>query len=108
MRFCNGVDENFQHHFVINIGNCFTKIVSRVLLPHKSLHNNRDIFYKEMVLIFFINAIAKPHVKRMNAANGSLNSLQHSLKHAVLSRCNKADAGPSNSATSFGVIQLVQ
>ena len=20
MRFCNGVDENFQHHFVINIG----------------------------------------------------------------------------------------
>ena len=26
--FYNGVDENFQHHFVINIGYCFTKACS--------------------------------------------------------------------------------
>ena len=26
MRFCNGVDENFQPHFFINIGYCFTKV----------------------------------------------------------------------------------
>ena len=25
MRFCNGVDENFQHDFVINIGYCITE-----------------------------------------------------------------------------------
>ena len=25
IRFCNGVDENFQHDFVINIGYCITK-----------------------------------------------------------------------------------
>ena len=26
--------------------------ISRVVLPYKSVHNNRDIFYDEMVLIF--------------------------------------------------------
>ena len=25
MRFCNGVDENFQHHFDVNIGYYFTE-----------------------------------------------------------------------------------
>ena len=29
------------------------KLVSRAVLPHKSIHINRDIFYDEMVLIFF-------------------------------------------------------
>ena len=65
LRFCNGVDENFQHHFVIVIGYCISKIGITILLPHKSFHNNRDIFYDEMVLIFFINTIAKPFVKKL-------------------------------------------
>ena len=30
--------------------------------------NNRDIVYDEMVLIFFMNTIAKPHVKRLRKA----------------------------------------
>ena len=29
------------------------------------MHNNRDIFYDEMVLIFFMNTIVKPRVKRL-------------------------------------------
>ena len=28
-------------------------------------HNNRDIVYDDMVLIFFMNTIAKPRVKRL-------------------------------------------
>ena len=40
-------------------------IASRIVLPYKSIHCNRDIFCDEMVLIFFINTIAKPHVKRL-------------------------------------------
>ena len=39
--------------------------VSRILLPYKSLHSNRDMAYDEMVLIFVINTFAKPHVKRL-------------------------------------------
>ena len=41
------------------------KFVSRKLLPCKSHHNNRDIYYDEMVLIFFMNIIANPQVKRL-------------------------------------------
>ena len=43
MRFCNGVSENFQHHFVVYIYYCIIKAGSRVLLPCKGFHNNRDI-----------------------------------------------------------------
>ena len=32
----------------------------------KSFHHNRDIVYYEMVLIFFMNTITKPHVKRLS------------------------------------------
>ena len=35
MRFGNGVDENFQHDFVINIGYCITNVKSRRVLPYK-------------------------------------------------------------------------
>ena len=57
----------FNTGLVINIG-CYStsqKLVSRILLPCKCLHTNCDIFYDEMVLIFFINTIAKPHVKTL-------------------------------------------
>ena len=40
------------------------KIVSRIVLPYKSIYNNCDIFYDKMVLLFFMNTIAKPRVKR--------------------------------------------
>ena len=43
----------------------FVQLVSRILLPFKSSHNNHDIFYDEMVLIFFMNTIAKLHVKKL-------------------------------------------
>ena len=68
MRFCNVVENNFQHYFVIIIGYCITKtcITSPVILSYKSLHNNRDIFCDEMVLIFFMNTITTPHVKRLS------------------------------------------
>ena len=36
-----------------------------MLLPYKSIHNNRDIFYDKMVSIFFMNTNAKPHVKTL-------------------------------------------
>ena len=42
------------------------KHVSRIVLPYRSIHNNRDIFSDQiMVLIFFKNTIAKRHVKRL-------------------------------------------
>ena len=41
------------------------KIVLQIVLPYKSILNNHDIFYDEMVLIFFMNTIAKSHVKRL-------------------------------------------
>ena len=41
------------------------KIVLQIVLPYKSILNNHDIFYDEMVLIFFMNTIAKPHGKRL-------------------------------------------
>ena len=44
------------------------KLVSRVVLSYKRIHNNRNFFYGEMVLIFFINTIVKPHVKRLGLA----------------------------------------
>ena len=40
-------------------------LVLRILLPYKSIHDNRNIFYDEMVLIFFMNTIAKPDVDRL-------------------------------------------
>ena len=36
------------------------------IITYKSLHNNRDIFFEEMLLIFLMNTIAKPHVKRLH------------------------------------------
>ena len=41
------------------------KLVSRLLLPYQNLHSNHDIFYDEIVLIFFMDTIAKPHVKKL-------------------------------------------
>ena len=42
MRFCDGVDENFHHHFVRNIGFFIAKAcVTHILLWYKkSLYNN--------------------------------------------------------------------
>ena len=40
----------------------------RILSPYKSIHNNRDIFYEEMVLLFFMSTTAKPHVKGLTAS----------------------------------------
>ena len=37
-------------------------------LPYISIHDNRDIFNDEIVLIFFMDTIAKLHVKRLTAA----------------------------------------
>ena len=45
------------------------KLVSRKLFTYKSFYNNRDIVYDEMVLIFFIDTIAKPHIKRLTIAD---------------------------------------
>ena len=42
------------------------KLISQKLLTHKSFHNNRDIVYNKMVLIFFMNAIANSSVKRLH------------------------------------------
>ena len=61
---CTGIDESFQHHSFINIVYCIT-IVSQILLPSNGLHNNCDIFYDKIDLIFFINTIAKPLVERL-------------------------------------------
>ena len=41
------------------------KLQLRIALSHKSLRNNRGIFYDEIVLIFFMNTIAKPRVKTL-------------------------------------------
>ena len=40
------------------------KLVSQLVLPYKNIPNKRDIFYNEMVLSFFMNTFAKPHVER--------------------------------------------
>ena len=34
-------------------------------ITYKSIHDNRDIFCDKMVLIFFMNNLAKPHVKKV-------------------------------------------
>ena len=47
------------------------KLVSRKLLTYKSFHNNLDIAYNEIELIFFMNSIAKPHVKRLSVFHNS-------------------------------------
>ena len=36
-----------------------------LVLPRKSIPNNRDIFYDKMVWIFLMKTMAKPHVKRL-------------------------------------------
>ena len=65
MRFCNGVDKKFYTISSYILAIASQKLVSLVVLPYKSIHNNCDIFYDEMVLIFFVNTIVKPHVKRL-------------------------------------------
>ena len=60
----NGVGENFQHQVVINIGYYITEVCITNNIIFISIHINPDIFYDEMVLIFFMNTIAKPDVKR--------------------------------------------
>ena len=47
------------------------KLVSRKLLTYKSFYNNLDITYNEIELIFFMNTIAKPHVKRLSVFHNS-------------------------------------
>ena len=47
------------------------KLVSRKLLTYKSFHNNLDIAYNKIELIFFMNTIAKPHVKRLSVFHNS-------------------------------------
>ena len=41
------------------------KLLSRQLFAYKSFRNNRGILYGEIVLILFMNTIAKPHIKRL-------------------------------------------
>ena len=41
------------------------KLVSRILLLYESIHSKRDIFYDKLVLIFFMNIVAKPYGKRL-------------------------------------------
>ena len=40
---------------------CITNIITKL---YKIFHNRHDIFYDGMMLILFMNTIAKPHVKR--------------------------------------------
>ena len=66
----------FTSGFVMMLMKIFETFSSYIwLLHHRSLyyeeyylikiiHNNGVIFYDEMVLICFMNTIAKPHVKR--------------------------------------------
>ena len=59
-------DEKIQHHFVLSIlATTSQNLVSRILLPYKSLHNNRGIFCDEMELIFYMSIIAKARVKKL-------------------------------------------
>ena len=62
MKLCNGVDENFQHYFVINVGYWLhhRNLYHEEYYSYKSIHNNRDIFYNEILLIFFVSTIVKP------------------------------------------------
>ena len=39
------------------------KFESRILLPYKNVYHSCNIFYDKMILIFFVNTIAKLHVK---------------------------------------------
>ena len=41
------------------------KLVSQIVLLNKSVQNDRDIFYDDMVLIFLMKTIEKSHVKRL-------------------------------------------
>ena len=50
--------ENVHHHFVISIGYCITEAcITNSLLLYESIQNNRDFFYDDMVLIFFMNTL---------------------------------------------------
>ena len=59
MRLFNGVDENFQHDFVVSTVLVITsqKLVSQIGLvlpvPYESNHNNRHIFYDKNGVDFF-------------------------------------------------------
>ena len=44
---------------------CINSPTYGITVPYKSIHNNRDIFFDEMVLIFFMNTIAKPHCRKV-------------------------------------------
>ena len=75
--------KKLQHNFVINVGYCITEtcVTSNI---NTSIHNNRDIFYDEMVSIFFMNTIAKPQVKRLRDAVRHLeNRLSQSLLQSM-------------------------
>ena len=53
VRFCDGVHENFQHHFVINIGYCTTEAcITNIITIFITTVIMRDIFFDEIELIF--------------------------------------------------------
>ena len=62
------------------------KLVSRILLANESPHNNRDIFYDEMVLNFCMNTTAKPHVKRLSVSKFTYLPRQLVTRFGVLRR----------------------
>ena len=72
IRFCNRVDEKFQHNFVIYIGYYITKCVTWLLLLHKNFYNNSDLFYVNILVLSHeqLNTIVKPHVKRLRVSWG--------------------------------------
>ena len=55
MRFCNGVEENFQHHFIINRGYCITEacITSSIgghkFVNRQSVNNEANFFINSLI-----------------------------------------------------------
>ena len=66
MTFCNNVDEKFQPFFVIDIDYCITEACITIVLPRENIRNNCDIFYDEMVLIFFYKHHWKASCKKVD------------------------------------------
>ena len=87
MRFCNSVDENFINILLLMLAIASQKLVSQISSPYKSLHNNRDIFFDEMVLDFFYERHCKASCKKIKCCLlSACYPCSISLKEAMTSR----------------------
>ena len=65
----------FHHKYVLVIAS--QKLVLRIVLPNKSIQDDRDVFFDEMVLILFMDTNCEASCKKVECCRCRIDSWSH-------------------------------